>query len=103
MSGWMDEWMDRQRDGWMSAGQLNAEQTASLGTQFSDNGEVIWVLSLLWKQWCVGPALGPLNSRGLWADGVKAPFLGCLTHGGKVLIPGFTHIATTAPHPGHEW
>lgn len=40
-------------------GSSNAEQTASLGTQFSDNGEVIWVLSLLWKQRFVGLALGP--------------------------------------------
>lgn len=83
----------------MSEGQLNAEQTASLGTQFLDNGEVIWVLSLLWKQWCVSPALGPLHSHGLWADGVMAPILGFLPHGGKVLIPGFIHIATTAPPP----
>ena len=69
--------------GWVSEGQLNAEQTASLGTQFSDNGEVIWVFSLLWKQRCVGLALGPLHSHGLWADGVMAPILGCLTHGAK--------------------
>ena len=88
----------------MGEGQLHAEQTASLGTQFSDNGEVIWVLSLLWKQQCVGPALGPLHCHGLWADGVLAPILGCLPHGGKVLIPGFIHIATIAsPTPHHEW
>lgn len=68
----MNEWMETQVDGEVSKGtdqalgtaQCKGEKTASLGTQFSGRGQVILVFSL-WKQQCVGPALGPLNSHSL--------------------------------------
>ena len=48
----------------LGTAQCKGEKTASLGTQFSGRGEVILVFSV-WKQQCVGPALGPLNYHSL--------------------------------------